>query len=224
MSGLNFRTERRTDWHFDVRSGMTTRNPMPELPPGVSVTGALDLPVDELRRALATHEAGHAVVLLHFGAPFERVYIRDDLGVAPDHAGSGGAVVLGTTWSTPLLDGLTMLAAGERAQDRWLRENGRWNAKRGWVTELAAIGDRRDIYEAVQDAFDEDVTFNTGDDPCRDLAALHNHTDALLNALWGQVGRIADALTRHGALTEAQAAEAAGFTTDGQKPKRWWGR
>ncbi|WP_369183652.1 hypothetical protein [Streptomyces sp. Y1] len=215
MNGPSFRTERRTDWHFDAWSGMTTRNPKPELPPGTSVTGALDLPVGELRRALATHEAGHVAAMLYFGAPFERVYIRDDLGVAPDHPGSGGAVVFGTTWSAPLRDGLIMLAAGERAQDRWLRENGRWNAQRGWVTELAAIGDRRDIYEAVQDAFDEDVTFAAGDDPCRDLAALHDHTDTLLFMLWEQVGRIADALARHGALTRAQASHVAGFGAKG---------
>ncbi|MGW7580300.1 hypothetical protein ACWGKU_19235 [Kitasatospora sp. NPDC054768] len=201
----------RADWRLDLRNGMTTRNARPELPSGVGVTEALDLPVDELRRALATHEAGHVLVLLHFGIPFEAVFIRDDLGLIPDRVGSGGAVVLGP-WSAPLLTGLTMLASDERAQDRRLRETGRWNTRRGWVTELGAINDRREIYRAVDEASGRYVTFGTSDDPCRDLAALHDHTDALLDTLWEQVTRLAETLDRCGRLTAGQAAEAAGFS------------
>ncbi|MET8544119.1 hypothetical protein ABZW03_26235 [Kitasatospora sp. NPDC004799] len=205
-------TLNRTGWHFDARNGMTTRNPRPALPSGVTVTAALSLPTDELRQTLAAHEAGHVAVLLHFGIPFQSVYIRDDLGLVPDRAGNGGAVVLGSSWSGPLYSALVMLAAGERAQDRWLRENGRWNTARGWLTELGAIGDRREIYRAVDEVTGRDVTFGAGDDPCRDLAALHDHTDALLDLLWERVGRVADALNGHGQLTGEQAAEAAGVS------------
>ncbi|MFG2903678.1 hypothetical protein ACGF13_01230 [Kitasatospora sp. NPDC048286] len=213
-------TLNRTGWRFDARNGMTTRNPRPELPSSVGVTEALDLPVDELRRALATHEAGHVLVMLHSGIPFKHVFIRNDLGLVPDpdQVGSGGAVVI-SPCSTPLRTGLMMLAAGERAQDRWLRETGRWTTRRGWLTELGAINDRREIYRAVDEAFGRDVTFGTSDDPCRDLAALHDHTDALLDTLWGHVARLAEALDRRGRLTGGQAAEAAGFS-----PKAGWQR
>ncbi|MFJ6774084.1 hypothetical protein ACIQOV_24560 [Kitasatospora sp. NPDC091257] len=209
-------TMNRTSWRFDARNGMTMRNPRPELPSGAGVTEALDLPVDELRRAFATHEAGHVLVLLHSGIPFEAVFIRDDLSLVPDRAGSGGAVVLGPC-SAPLRTGLTMLAAGERAQDRWLRETGRWTTRRGWVTELSAINDRREIYRAVYEASGRNVTFGASDDPCRDLAALHDHTDALLDTLWDRVTRLAEALDRRGRLTCGQAAAAAGLF-----PKAGW--
>ncbi|MGA5818832.1 hypothetical protein ACPC54_13365 [Kitasatospora sp. NPDC094028] len=199
-----------TGWHYDAQTGLTTRNLRPTLRPGMTVSEALDLPEDELRRAIAMHEAGHATVMLHFGLPFKSVAIRDDLGLDPDRPGNAGEVAC-ESWSAPLCDGLAMLAAGERAQDRWLRESGRWSVARGWLTELGAIGDRREVYRAVREAFGVGVTFNTGDDPCRDLSALHDHADALLNTLWGQVGRLADVLDRRGRLTEAQAAEAAGF-------------
>ncbi|MFJ6382989.1 hypothetical protein ACIQI7_23675 [Kitasatospora sp. NPDC092039] len=208
----------RASWCFDVRNGMTMRNPRPELPSGVGVTEALDLPVDELRRAFAAHEAGHVLVLLHFGIPFEAVFIRDDLGLVPDRAGSGGAVVLGPC-SAPLRTGLTMLAAGERAQDRWLRESGRWTTRRGWLTELGAVNDRREIYRVVDEGSGRDVTFGASDDPCRDLAALHDHTDALLDTLWDRVTALAEALDQCGRLTCGQAAEAVGFS-----PKAGWQR
>jgi hypothetical protein len=50
-------------------------------------------------------------------------------GPAPDDAVGWRGVILA-------------LAAAERAQDRWLRETGRWTPELAWVTERLSVHDR----------------------------------------------------------------------------------
>lgn len=206
-------------WHFDAVTGLTTRNPVVTVDGPTPLHEVLALPDDQLRRAIAVHEAGHVAAMLHFGLPFESVAISDDLGKDQSRPGNAGEVTVSRSFSAPLYDALAMLAAGERAQDRWLREAGLWTATRGWAAEAGALGDRHKILGAVYENFGAGITYGTGDDPCRDLAALHDHTDALLDTLWGRVTALAEALDRRGRLSWEQAADAAGFS-----PKAGWRR
>ncbi|MFJ7908221.1 hypothetical protein [Kitasatospora sp. NPDC096204] len=207
-----------TGWHFDAETGLTTRNAKPTTTAATPLFEVLALPDDLLRQAISVHEAGHVAVMLHLGIPFKGVAMRDDLRAALN-GGNTAEVDVTNGFSVPLAGGLVMFAVGERAQDRWLRETGRWTATRGWAAEAGALGDRREIYRAVREAFGKDLTFGASDDPCRDLAALHDHTDALLDTLWDRVMALAEALDRRGRLTAGQAAEAAGLS-----PKAVWQR
>ncbi|MFE4514199.1 hypothetical protein ACFRMQ_08400 [Kitasatospora sp. NPDC056783] len=207
-----------TGWHFDAETGLTTRNPKPTVTGPTPLFEVLALPDDLLRQAVAAHEAGHVAAMLHFGIPFKSVAIRDDLCAAPN-GGNVAEVDVTCGFSVPLYTGLVAFAAGERAQDRWLREAGLWTSVRGWAAEAGALGDRREIYRAVDEAFGRDVTFGASDDPCRDMSALHDHTDALLDTLWDQATALADALSRRGRLTEQQAAEVTGLS-----PRAGWRR
>ncbi|MGW3183845.1 hypothetical protein ACWDD9_31710 [Kitasatospora sp. NPDC001119] len=208
-----------TGWHFDADTGLTTRNPTVMVDGPTPLYEVLALPDDLLRRAIAVHEAGHVAVALYFGLPFESVWVSDDLGKDPSRPGGAGGVTVSRSFSAPLYDALVMLAAGERAEDRWLREAGLWTGTRGWAAEAGALGDRDRINEAVYENFGEEVTYGTGGDPCRDLAALHDRTDALLDLLWSRVAALADALTQRGQLNWEQAAAAARFS-----PERGWQR
>ncbi|MFF2118230.1 hypothetical protein ACFVXH_12975 [Kitasatospora sp. NPDC058184] len=203
-----------TGWHFDADTGLTTRNPTVMVDGPTPLYEVLALPDDLLRRAIAVHEAGHVAVMLYFELPFERVAISDDLGKDQSRPGGAGEVTISRDFSAPLYDALVMLAAGERAQDRWLHEADLWTGTRGWAAEAGALGDRGEISRIVHEEFGEEVTYGTGDDPCRDLAALHDRTDALLDLLWSGVAALADALTQHGQLNWEQAAAAARFSLE----------
>ncbi|MEW1911540.1 hypothetical protein AB0442_24355 [Kitasatospora sp. NPDC085895] len=207
MSALDPTTAGPRGWHYDEESGMFTRHPVPDLPGETTLCQVLSLPDAELRRGIAVHEAGHAVVLLALGIPIETIAIG-----SPDDDVDGFVRVAGTHRAA-LDDLLVMCAAGERAQDRWLREAGLWSPTRAWAVELLARHDRDRAADAVRITYDTELTFGTGDDPTRDLAALHRYTDHALDRLWPRVLNVAEALDRLGSLTELQAAEAA-FTPD----------
>ncbi|MFJ7908222.1 hypothetical protein [Kitasatospora sp. NPDC096204] len=204
-------------WHRDPAFGMVTRHPMPTVALHTTTYRILDLPDALLREEIAVHEAGHAVLALHLGMRFTVVAVDDDLGHGPDTP--SGRIEVPGVLTAPAADVMLFAAAGERAEDRWLREAGLWTPARAWVVEILAEGDRDAIAEYARRLHPNGLTYGVSDDPSRDLAALHDQADALLDTLWDRVTALTATLTQRGRLTEEQAAEAAGFS-----PERGWQR
>ncbi|MFG2903677.1 hypothetical protein ACGF13_01225 [Kitasatospora sp. NPDC048286] len=204
-------------WRRDPAFGAVTRHPMPVVAFPTTTYRILDLPEALLREEIAVHEAGHAVLAFHLGMRFTVVSVADDLGHGQD-THSGRIEVPGVI-AAPPYDVMLFAAAGERAADRWLREAGLWTPARAWVVEILAEGDREAIAEYARRVHPDGLTYGVSDDPSRDLAALHDQADALLDTLWDRVTALTAALTQRGRLTEEQAAEAAGFS-----PKAGWQR
>ncbi|MFJ9693432.1 hypothetical protein [Kitasatospora sp. NPDC101183] len=203
-------TEPGTGWHFEYNTGIRTRHPLPDVARPTTRYRILGLDDDQLRRDIAVHEAGHATLLLFWGIPFEFVEIAADLGKG---SGSGGRVAISGT--APFEHVIVELAAGERAEDRWMREVGLWSPQRAFAVEIGACGDRRAIDTAVRTVHGTGLTYGTSTDWTRDLAALHQRADEAVDAVWDRVLTLAEALERNGRLTHEQAAEAAGFTPVG---------
>ncbi|MCX4598319.1 hypothetical protein OG819_55265 [Streptomyces sp. NBC_01549] len=100
-------------------------------------------------------------------------------------------------------------ASGERASDRWLREEGLWTADRDWVSEVCSLADRDNI-----SGFDPRwrVAYtDTERQQCRtdgvtpvDLAATHAGTDEFLEEMWLAVRHVARLLYTHARLSGSQ--------------------
>jgi hypothetical protein len=183
-------------WHYLPDAGIHTRHPTPNLPGTFTPNDALNLDPTQERRSIAAHEAGHAAAYLAHGIKFIDITIG---GLGPDENGITPAARVRPLPTFRATDEqvLQVLAAGERAQDRWLREQGLWTPTRAWAVEVTAGHDRG---EMKRHGLDYDTS---------DLTSLHAETDALLDRLWPSVIRLGDALDRHGHLTYEQAVEAA---------------
>ncbi|MFF2123526.1 OB-fold nucleic acid binding domain-containing protein [Kitasatospora sp. NPDC058184] len=131
----------------------------------------------------AVHEAGHAVAALAVSAHLHYVLVG---------AVAHNASARGYTEACGLARGRALAAycgAGERAADRWLRENGLWTPVRGVAVELEAAGDRRTYRE-----HHPDVSFG-GTGP--DYRGVHDAADAVLDRYWPAVRAVAAALVEH---------------------------
>ncbi|MFF2074619.1 hypothetical protein ACFVXG_07670 [Kitasatospora sp. NPDC058162] len=198
-----------TAWHVNYEFGLTTRQPKPLLDRPTTAYRILDLPDPLLRKAVAIHEAGHAVLALHLGTRLTSVSVADNLG--REEGTAAGRTSYEPGQITPMRNVLLVSAAGERAQDRWLREKGLWSPERAWVVEILAAQDRSVIDQCVRPARPGGLTYGVSCDPTADLAALHDHVDMWLHGLWEQVTALADALNQRGTLTGAQAAAVTGL-------------
>jgi hypothetical protein len=154
------------------------------------------LAADQARTAQAVHELAHAVLWMAAGIHVVDAAIGTEEGIAtggpvPPHAGLGCAVGL---------------AAGERAEDRWLRETGLWTEERAAVAEVGAHRDRGVILAAdVQPR----VTFGGGDG--YDYAHLHALADQALSLHWHRILTVAPYLVRATRLTGDEIAAHAGL-------------
>jgi hypothetical protein len=198
-------------WHYDTDFELHTRHAAPYVPGPTTAYEILNLTNTQLRQKIAIHEAGHAILMLDRSIPFLAIQIADDLGHGPDKDGPAGHVELHSSLTAPINDGLAALAAGERAEDRWFREQGLWTGTRAWVVEILARSDRQQIARVAQAAHGRPVTHGVNSDPQRDLSAIHSAADEALDGLWDRVLRLGEALDRHGRLDYSQAAEAAGY-------------
>lgn len=148
----------------------------------------------------ATHEAGHAALWASLGVPLARVWVRTVTeAVAADGSGSAaGGVVAGGEGSTsiPHLGAMASAAAGERAADRWLHENGLWTEARAWVVERHSMDDRVYAFRLVAKNPESKDRLTFGERPGHplDYATAHDEADARLEELWPGVLRIANAL------------------------------
>ncbi|MFI1183342.1 hypothetical protein ACH4UT_27860 [Streptomyces sp. NPDC020799] len=198
-----------TTWHLNSDQPLYTRHPEPR--EWTSAYGVLAFDDATLRRSIAVHEAGHAVLNFAFGIPVEEIRLFEDLGKG---AGERPAAWVRTAgqWSVPYVRYVAMCAAGERALDRWMRETGLWSPERAWVAERSATDDRKCVVETLRTHMNRAVTFGGRIPGALDYATVQAAADAALARLWGRVLRLAAAVDEHGVLTGRQAAGHARMT------------
>lgn len=184
-----------TTWHTNVTfngRSYPTRNHTP-----LTTINTYDLPARQEKYVDAIHEAGHAIAILTGGGHLHSATIR----AIPNKPNAGGL-----TDGCNLVDenGHTFAAfsgAGERAIDRWLREEGLWTPERAVAAEIGARGDRRSFLNLNPHVGygDRDV----------DYRVVHDLADTALDQHWPAVVRVADALAQHGHLTGDTIADLA---------------
>lgn len=158
-------------------------------PGGRSVIEEADLSPEQHIRAALAHEFGHFLVNWRLGAVMQALSVQNP---EPGRISSRGVVRFhylggaGRAWRT-LVGG----AAGERACDRWLREEGLWNPARAVYAEILARHDRRDAL-----LLDPSITFLEGPG---DYRAFQDEADRLLEGLWPLLRR--GLLTLQGPVT-----------------------
>ncbi|MEU2873488.1 hypothetical protein ABZ769_30525 [Streptomyces olivoreticuli] len=208
-----------TSWHLNSDQHLYTRHPEPQdwTTSGTSLYGYLDFPDATLRRFIAVHEAGHAVLDMAFGIPVAEIHLCEDLGKTPgtrsDELPNAAAWVKnGGQWSVSYMRYAAMCAAGERAQDRWLRENGLWNRERAWACERGASSDREQIEQQLRACCRKELHFNPSPAPGVQYRTVQAVADSALSHLWDRALRLAAAVDEHGHLTGRQAARYADLT------------
>lgn len=148
----------------------------------------------------AFHEAGHAVIALAQGIGVDGVHLL------PAEENMFHTVVSG---GIPRDSGyLTMLAAGERASDRWLRETGVWTPERAWAAERCAEGDRE---EAVGFATRRGIPFDLTAHPWDGWTQVCGWADGSLNYHWHRVCAVAAALLEGTSLDAKDVARVSGL-------------
>ncbi|MET8292026.1 hypothetical protein ABZV80_43955 [Streptomyces sp. NPDC005132] len=168
--------------------------------------------------ATAVHEAGHAVVAMVSGIHVPSLVIKTTVTKR-----SCGAFVKEFSGANERLDldkapdrrtAVVVLAAGERAEVRWLRDQGLWTATRAWAVEIGALNDQalaRDIFGYY---FGVDMQYGTSHDGHVDGADYWHYgslAELILVPLWDQVLRIAGALNERERLTGDEAAAFSGL-------------
>lgn len=155
----------------------------------------------------AIHEAAHAVVYMAAGYGVGHVALHDPT----DRSYGGRAHVHYLPFSGPWLDWAVTCAAGERAEDRWLRRSGRWTSDRAWVSERLAWSDRRQLGLAYRDCYGKGLTFHGNHDDPGDYAWVMDRTDEALAPVWSKVLRLAHHVAERRYVDGNEAAEIAGF-------------
>jgi hypothetical protein len=153
------------------------------------------------------HEAGHAVVYMAAGYHVASIVIPP-----PDQPSRRGQAEIDYgEASGPWLPVALKEVAGERGEDRWLRETGRWTQGRAWVAEHTAWRDRNFVDHIMRTCHGRELAFNgdLGDEG--DYAWFTDRTDEALDPLWEQVLTLADYLTEHPYITGDEAARVASF-------------
>jgi hypothetical protein len=152
----------------------------------------------------AVHEAAHAVAVLACGGHLHsaRMTITAELRPGePSDEGTVGGQVLGCN----VPDGRALAVftgAGERAEDRWLRESGLWTPTRAAGVELGAYSDRRALL-----LDNPHIGFGTG----QDYVSVHDLADHFLGEHWSLVLAVADALAFRLRLDGEEVAFLAGL-------------
>lgn len=165
-------------WHTNITMNGPDGTAQRTIPTRAHFTGNATL--DELAgftaaqhlQAVAVHELGHFLVAWKLGAWMARISVREADGnvvpkgfvsyTHPDGNGSRPTLVIG--------------AAGERAFDKWLREQGLWTPSRAVYGEIQGLLDRDDALEA-----DPTITF---DDGTNDYRHLQDEADRVLDEVW----------------------------------------
>ncbi|MEU0949922.1 hypothetical protein ABZ379_45780 [Streptomyces canus] len=142
----------------------------------------LGLPADDIQQIRAIHEAAHAVVAIAGGGHLHHAQIE-----APDNSGDTGGVcgVCGLADSQLLA---TYCAAGERADDRWLREQGLWNDRRAVCVEVGARGDRQILLAS-------NPRIGFGDKEV-DYHLVHDLADQAIDQHWTRITTVAEVLVK----------------------------
>lgn len=190
-------------WHLND-DGVYTRH---EQPPGYQRREDLGLNAEDLTRHDAHHEAGHAVLALLEGMPVRRATLVSNEKHAA-HVEFGP--MEGPWWPYAV-----MLAAGERAGDRWLHEAGLWTPARAWNAERTCGSDRRKAEETVPEP--ATLIFGAlpaGAQPQHNVAhyqALQDEADVWLRVHWPSVQKLAAAMIEHRELSAQQISDVTGI-------------
>ncbi|MFI1161337.1 hypothetical protein [Streptomyces sioyaensis] len=148
------------------------------------------------RTSCAVHELAHALLWISSGIHV----IRVGVGVGP-----GGQAECGRVAADKRLGWAIAIAAGERAQDRWLREAGLWTEDLAAMAELGARSDRALIFAA-----DPDPRPGFGDGG-PDYADLHALADQALDAHWSTIRAALPVLVDSGQMTGDELASTVGL-------------
>lgn len=153
----------------------------------------------------AVHESAHAVAALASGAHvhYTKIASMDDLW---DAEGSGGVVPGGDTRVCNIaggLDFIVLMGAGERAEDRWLREQGLWTPTRAVGAELGAYGDRCHVLR-----INPHLGFEGGHD---DYLVVHEFADRFVSEHWGAILTVAGVLAERLHLTGEEISRLTGL-------------
>lgn len=147
------------------------------------------------RTSVAVHELAHAVLWLAFGVPVVSV------GVG---LGRGGLAECDQPAPENRLGWAIGVAAGERAEDRWLRATGLWTQDLAANAELGARADRAEILAATRPR----PAFGTGGP---DFAEFHDMADQALETHWGRVMAALPCLLDAGCMTGDELATVTGL-------------
>lgn len=186
-------------WHHEVGINgepYPTRNSAPNCETSDEYLAGLTEEQSDEKRAI--HEAAHAVAAL---AGAGHVHYANLVPAAAMKAlPDGGAhVESGAVFACNLVDGpvfATFLGAGERAEDRWLRQAGLWTPSRAVGVEMGACSDRRSFLGL-------NPRFGFGVDDY-DYRVVHDLADEFIDRHWSAITAVADVLVARLHLTGAQ--------------------
>lgn len=157
----------------------------------------LGLTPDEMHYIRAIHEAAHAVTAIAGGGHLHYAEIETH-DSASDHGG--------VTEACGLDDGnlfAVFSGAGERANDRWLREVGLWTPRLAVAVESGARGDRAKFLQV-----NPHVGFG---DREVDYRAVHDLADQAIDRHWAAINTVADVIVTHIRLEGDAIADLAGI-------------
>ncbi|MFE4420425.1 hypothetical protein [Streptomyces sp. NPDC056817] len=190
-------------WHVNRNHRHITRHPEPEQWTDKWAVEAFT--EAEKLHGTAIHEAAHTVLFCAAGIPIYSVTVRtmsEAVGTIPSGETNRGP------FRATLQDVLAALCAGERAEDRWLRETGMWTTGRAWAAERSALNDRTEADGFIYQAAGVFLTCRSNG-TWHDLATLHSHTDQVIAKHWASITDLADALVRERHLDAQQIASIA---------------
>jgi hypothetical protein len=192
-------------WHDDATvNGLRypTRNPVPAW--ACNSDDLLRTLTDEQRdRMRAIHEAGHAVAVLATGGYVHHAWIHTTREL---QTASGQQHVTGRTEACGVSNGrdfVTTMAAGERAEERWLHDTGLWTSDIAVGVEYGAYSDRLEILR-----LNPGLGFQGG---AGDFLIVHQLADQFLAEHWNAVTTVAAVLAQRLHLTGAEIAEFSGL-------------
>lgn len=195
-------------WHADrVIHGQPypTRHSAPDYGPNSGAYRGI-VTDDQHEMQSAVHESAHAVSALASGAyvHYARISSMDELRDAAEE--SDGVVPGGDTKACNLASGLdfiVLMGAGERAEDRWLREQGLWTPIRAVGAELGAYGDRQQVRR-----LNPHLGFEGGPN---DYLVVHEVADRFVSEYWGAIATVACVLAERLHLTGDEIARLTGL-------------
>ena len=160
---------------------------------GKAVNDVMDVPDHVHWDLIAAHELGHALGAMVGGMPCRDITINLDgrLGMKGASATTVTIIPLGATAVMERAD-MVSAAAGERAQDRRLRELGIWSPHRALATEIQASHDRERIMEQYKVGY-ADAEILYGD--------LMDEADRLLDRIWTKLTKCITFLAESGYMT-----------------------
>lgn len=188
-------------WHRNIGWPIYTRHPEPAQ--WVNSRDLLGLSGPTKTMFTAVHEAAHAILYLQYGVPVDYVVLYEEAEI--ERAGVDASTYPAVAdVSLRYGDYAAVLAAGECAQDRWLRQEGLWTPGRAWSVEHDARHDRERLDQVVADCMGARLTFGTDLSSLTDYAWVCDHASQVLDGRWDAVLAVARELALRRRMTGAQ--------------------